>query len=171
MRQLSKKFSQKRRGVAIVEFAFVVPLLLLILLGVWELGRIISVQQTLLAAVRDGARIAAQANIVSTTGTYTQITEAQVIDAVKDSLIGNGLTNLNGVTITFDFLEGVSTREPYQGLKNERFIVKIVMPYDNVRWTNLTLFNPTTITAETQWQMMVDDPFTLNTTLPGWSLP
>ena len=62
-----------RRGVAAVEFAVILPLLLLLLVGIWELGRIIHVQQTINNAARDGARLGAQANVVSTTGAYTQI--------------------------------------------------------------------------------------------------
>ena len=54
-------------------------------------------------------------------------------------------------------------------MKNQRFRVRVTIPYDNVRWTTLSLFNPKNLTAETYWQCLVDDPFTVNTTLPGWS--
>jgi len=61
------------------------------------------------------------------------------------------------------------TADPYTGVKNQRFRVRVSIPYDNVRWTTLTLINPSTLTAEAYWQCLVDDPFTVNTTLPGWS--
>lgn len=171
MRQTSYALGKARHGAAAVEFAVVAPLLLLILLGVWELGRIIHVSQVLLNANRDGARLAAQANVVTISGAYVQIDRQQVIDSMKSSLIGNGITNLTNATFEFVFLDGSPTREPYQGKKNERFRVKIVIPYDNIRWTNLTLLNPQNLTVEANWQMLVDDPFTLNSNLPGWTYP
>ena len=58
--------------------------------------------------------------------------------------------------------------DPYTGVKNQRFRVRITLPYANVRWTTLTLINPTTLDAEAFWQCLVDDPFTVNATLPGW---
>lgn len=154
-----------------MEFAFVCPLLLLIVLGVWEIGRIIQVQQVMLISLRDGARMASQGNIVTPTGDYVQISRDQVIASIREALIGNGINNFSGATFEFFFVDGISTREPFQGKKNERFTVRVALPYDNIRWTNLTLLNPKTLTVELTWRMLVDDPFTLNTNLPGWSYP
>lgn len=168
----------RRRGVAAVEFAFVLPLLLMLLIGLWELGRIIHVQVILNNAVRDGARLGAQANIINTSGDYTRIkynTGTPNIDgAVRAYLQAAGITDLTGLVIEFQFVEapsggGLATADPYTGVKNQRFRVRVTLPYDNVRWTTLTLINPTTLSAETYWQCFVDDPFTINTTLPGWS--
>ena len=47
----------KRRGLAVVELAVVAPLLVLLLIGTWELGRTVQVYQVLNSAVREGARI------------------------------------------------------------------------------------------------------------------
>jgi hypothetical protein len=174
--------SRKRRGVAAVEFAVILPLLLLLLVGIWELGRIIHVQQTVNNAARDGARLGAQANIVSTTGSYTQIRFSTGAPNIKDSieayLIASGITNLNGLVIEFQFVEPAKAgdpvptavnADPYIGVKNQRFRVKVSLPYDNVRWTTLSLVNVSTLNAEAYWQCLVDDPFTVDTTLPGWS--
>jgi Flp pilus assembly protein TadG len=166
--------TSRRQAVAAVEFAVVLPLILLILLGVWELGRIIHVQQVLTTAARDGARLAAQGTIINTTGAYTQIHfssgSPNVQDVVLNSLYGAGITNLNGANVTFQFVSGDTGRtDPYQGQKNELFRVRVTIPYDNVRWTSMTLFAPNTLSAEVYWTMMVDDPFTVNTNIPGWS--
>lgn len=45
------------RGAAAVEFALVVPLLVLVLLGIVEFSRAFQVQATLAAAAREGARV------------------------------------------------------------------------------------------------------------------
>ena len=50
------------RGAAAVEFALVVPVLLLLVLGIVEFGRIYNIQTTLSAAAREGARTMALEN-------------------------------------------------------------------------------------------------------------
>jgi Flp pilus assembly protein TadG len=164
----------RRNGVAAVELAVLTPLLIILVVGVWEIGRLIQLQQIMNAAARDGARLASQAYIVSSTGTNTQIdlstSSPNVTDTIKQYLLAAGINDLTGLTITFEFLTGDTTlTQPYQGVKNQRFRIRVTMPYDNLRWTNLTLISPSTIGGECVWQMMTDDPFTLSTTLPGWT--
>jgi Flp pilus assembly protein TadG len=154
--------------------AFLMPLLLLLIVGVWEIGRLVQLQQIMNQAARDGARIASQAKIVKTTGAYVQIdnttTDPNVTDTVKDYLYGAGITDLTGLTVTFTYIDGDTTlTQPYQGAKNQRFRITVTLPYANMRWTTLSLINPTTLSAQCDWNIMVDDPFTLSTTLPGWS--
>lgn len=57
------------RGAAAVEFALLLPLLLLIVFGLIDFGRALNAQITLTQAVREGARLAAlgQPNVVSRT--------------------------------------------------------------------------------------------------------
>jgi len=181
MRRSNLKSGSRRRGVAAVEFAVVLPLLLLLLVGIWELGRIIQVQIDLNNAARDGARLAAQSSVVTSSGAYTQIhfnTGTPNIDgAIRAHLMASGITNLSNLVTELQFVETVSggaptgstQTDPYLGAKNQRFRVRITIPYANVRWTTLSLVHPTNLTAEVYWQCMVDDPFTVNTTLPGWS--
>ena len=112
MRLATRSFASQRRGVAAVEFAVVLPLLLLLLVGIWELGRIIHVQLILNNATRDGARLAAQANIVASSGDYTQIHfnsgTPNVSDAIRTNLIAAGITNLNGLVIELEFVESAT---------------------------------------------------------------
>ncbi len=49
-----------RRGAATVEFAVVLPVLLLFVLGILEIGRLVMVAQVSTNAAREGARYAAQ---------------------------------------------------------------------------------------------------------------
>jgi Flp pilus assembly protein TadG len=61
--------SARDRGAAAVEFALVLPLLLLIIFGIIDSGRALSAQVILTGAAREGARLAAlgQPNVVSRT--------------------------------------------------------------------------------------------------------
>ena len=52
----SQRKSKKRLGAAVVEFALVSPLMILLTLGMMELGRAVMVKQLLLNASREGAR-------------------------------------------------------------------------------------------------------------------
>lgn len=168
------KSSKARYGVAAVEFAFVMPILLTLLLGTWEIGRAIQVQQVMVNAAREGARIAAQGQIINLTGTYTQIKVNTGTPNVKSTVIdymkGAGFTNTTGMTVTFAFLDGAtSSTEPYQGTKNQRYRVTLTVPYDNVRITNLNFLNLTNLTAQVDWVCMADDPFTVDTSIPTWN--
>jgi Flp pilus assembly protein TadG len=51
------KRMKSERGAAAVEFALVLPLLLLLLLGIVEFGRVYNAQMQLTAAARDSARV------------------------------------------------------------------------------------------------------------------
>jgi Flp pilus assembly protein TadG len=172
----------RRTAAACVEMAVVLPLLLLLVVGVWELGRIIQVQAVLNNAARDAARLAAQANTVSTTGAYTQVRfrsgTPNIDGSIRAYLTAAGVTDQTGLVIELQFVEGAipgsegppqTDADPCTGVKNQRFRVRITLPYDNVRATTLSVLNPQTLTAEAYWQCLVDDPFTLDTSLPGWS--
>lgn len=163
----------RRAGVAAVEFAVVLPLLLLLMLGTWEVGRTVQMQQILVNAAREGARVAAQGQTINLTGAYTQIMcdtgTPNVKQVIIDYLHGAGIADTTGVTTTFKYLDGdLGSTQPWQGTKNQRFEVSVTLPYANVRLTNLDLLNITNLTARVEWVSMADDPFTVNTTIPTW---
>ena len=54
-----RRWARDERGAAIVEFAIIVPLLLILVLGIVDFGRLMAVSGGLAAAVREGARYAA----------------------------------------------------------------------------------------------------------------
>lgn len=55
--QLGRQYLNKQRGVAAVEFAFILPIMLLIFAGIAEFGRTFWYYDALAKATRDGARI------------------------------------------------------------------------------------------------------------------
>ncbi|MBX3397132.1 MAG: pilus assembly protein [Gemmataceae bacterium] len=170
---------RRRAGVATVEAAVVLALLLVpVIIGVWEVGRLVYAQQVITNAAREGARLAAQGRVVNRLGTPTEIAfnsgTPNVADTVYQAIVTGGLSGLTraDVTIRFGF-EGETpsanpSKLPYQGLKNERFRVFVSVPWDKVKWVNLGLVNPTTVEYTVDWQMLVDDTFTINVDLPKW---
>lgn len=91
MRTRPRLTRRPRRGAAAVEFAIVVPLLLMFVLGIIEYGRMLQVANVTTNASREGARYAAQADTtVDAATTYT-----------KDYLSAAGIPNsaVNSVTI------------------------------------------------------------------------
>ena len=75
--------SRRESGQALVEFALIAPLLLLLVLGVVEFGRAWNAYQVLTDAAREGARTGVVANLV--------VTEDSVRGLVSGSLDRAGL--------------------------------------------------------------------------------
>ncbi len=73
----------KQKGMAAVEFGFVVPVLMMLVFGIAEFGVAFYREIILTGAVRDGARV----GIVATT---PRATSAQIQQEVKDSLADVG---------------------------------------------------------------------------------
>jgi Flp pilus assembly protein TadG len=177
----------RRSGAATVELALVMSFLMVpLLIGVWEMGRAVQVQQIVTNAAREGARLASQGRTINQNGTATVIlTNVDPVSNVSDlpnvkaavfqTLFGAGLTELawDDVTVTFEFTDWPAgstpgATEPWQGVKNQKFKVVVSIPFEKVRWVNLGLVNPEIITFTVEWRMMVDDPFTVNDKLPPW---
>lgn len=189
----------RRRGVAAIELAFVTMLLIIpLLLGIWEVGRLVQVQQIVSNAAREGARLSAQGYTINPdTGTLTQIKidsgAVPIKAAVYDYLYAAGLKNLQpaDVTVTFGYTTaspgrttnyvpiaadppgtnypiGSKPPEPCYGEKGMIFTVTVTVPWDRVRWINMGIVNPTTVTFTATWQMLMDERFTVNETLPTW---
>jgi Flp pilus assembly protein TadG len=177
-----------RAGVAAVEFAVLLPLLFLLLLGAWEVGRAVQVYSILNNAVREGARIAAQGQIINLTGAYTQIlindidpntpdvtnTVINYVRTADPNYNGGAGIGTTGMTVSFTFLDAAGNpiavpSQPWQGTKGQRFRVSATLPYENFRWTQLNLLNLTAITATTDWVSMIDSPFQVDTNIPSWN--
>jgi len=58
MRLLRRRDAARRRGQALVEFALVLPIFILLLVAIFDLGRAVFAYNTLTNAAREGARMA-----------------------------------------------------------------------------------------------------------------
>lgn len=177
--------------MALVTMLFIAPLMV----GVWEAGRLIQVQQIVSNSAREGARVAAQGFTVNSSGTPTQIKVASgspnVTDVCYNYLVSAGLTNLQktDITVTFAFTSsrttdyipistdppgtsyptGSTPPDPCYGEKNQSFTVQVTInDWGKVRWVNLGIIKPTTVSFTVTWQMLIDDTFMVNEILPTW---
>jgi len=107
MKEIAKRMG-RRDGAAAVEFALILPVLLLILVGIIQFGIVWSQWQVMEGAAREGARCAAvqaagyadcvvQTEIDNASGSYTPTNDATVSvsgggSACTDSTVGQNVT-------------------------------------------------------------------------------
>jgi len=174
--------------MAVVMNFVMVPLLI----GLWEMGRVVQVTQIVANSAREGSRLAAQGTTINQSGNPTQImreiwptpTQApNVKAAVMQYLAGAGLNTLtySDVDVVFTFLDSPTgaipgATEPYQGVKGQLFSVQVTIQNtvangnalsSKCLWTTLGLVRPDSVAFTAQWRMLVDDTFSINATLPA----
>jgi Flp pilus assembly protein TadG len=91
----NKKLKINEDAQSLVEFALVLPILLLLVLGMIEFGWILNGKITLNSAAREGARVAAVLNVSEA------VRDTRVYNTIKDSIDVSGLTvNEDDVDVT-----------------------------------------------------------------------
>jgi Flp pilus assembly protein TadG len=99
------------RGAAAVEFALLLPVLLLIIFGIIDFGRALNAQVTLTQAAREGARLAAlgQPDVVSRTqGAATGLSPVSVTIVTScPAGAGPGVNATVSVSYSFSFITPV----------------------------------------------------------------
>jgi Flp pilus assembly protein TadG len=174
----------KRHGAAAVEFAFIFPLLLLLMVGVWEAGRMIEVQQIISNAAYEGARVAAQGQTVNTLGAYQQIkvtgSNPSVTDTVRNYLTAAQIYTKPGppgpattpnvpdtTLVTFTNMTSGGA-QPFQANKEDVLQITVTVPYQNIQWSPILIFG-TNLTSTWYINSVVDDPFQIVVNPPIWN--
>lgn len=103
-----------RRGNATVEFAVVAPIMILMVFGIIEFGRVMLAQQVLTNSSRVGARLASMPN--QTSATVTQAAQEYADGA-----------SVPGVTVTI-------TPDPTSALAGDLVTVNVSVPFNDVSW-------------------------------------
>jgi len=106
--KIRKLFLGDKDGQSIVEFALVLPILLLVLFGITEFGRAIMVTNILHTASREGARLAvvsAVSDTVSVKDRINDVLDAANLDLGKTttSIVYSSSDKCVTVTITYQF--------------------------------------------------------------------
>jgi Flp pilus assembly protein TadG len=119
---LCRSCRRNRRGAAVVEFAFVAPVFILLVLGMIEMGRGVMVQQIITNASREGARSAVLDNS----------TVSGVQTTVKNYLTGTlGAAASTAATVNVTI--------PAQRYGNAA-TVSVSIPYSNVSWVPIAKY-------------------------------
>jgi Flp pilus assembly protein TadG len=120
-----------RRAAAAVEFALVAPLLVMLILGMVELGRMLMVQQILTNSAREGARKAV----------LPGVTQSQVEAVMDDYLQAAGI---QGHTCSVP-------SETDSAAGGTAITVSVSVPYGQVTWLPVTRF----LKNKTLWASVV----------------
>jgi len=140
---------QGRRAVAAVEFAVILPVILTLLLGIWEVGRMIEIQQILYNAAREGGRQAS-------TG---QLTNAQVQTVVTQYLQTAGVPTTHVVVTVKDLDTPANDVSAANYL--DRLQITATIPIADIRWSVISLVTTPgqLMISQVQWLTMVDKPY------------
>ncbi|MBM4072949.1 MAG: pilus assembly protein [Planctomycetes bacterium] len=148
---------EPRRGIAAVEMAIVLPVVLLLLVGIWEVGRLVEVQQLLTNAAREGGRQAS-------TGVKSS---SEVTDVVVRYLQQNGIKSVAASDVSVTNITSGSRPEPNAANQLDQFRVSVSIPFDSVRWVLLSQVSSVkTLTASSEWYSMRDIPITVDANIP-----
>jgi Flp pilus assembly protein TadG len=146
--------------VAAVEFALVAPLFVMMIMGLWEYGRMVQVMQVLINGAREGGRQAA-----TSSATLTDI-KANVKTYIQNA--EPSITDTTGYDLTYTNITTPTSTDPSTANQLDRFTITVTLPFNNVRWLALSYFVPsgTTLTASVDWYSMRDIPVQVNTSIP-----
>lgn len=125
--------ADSRRGAAMVEFAFVAPVFLLLIIGTIEMGNALEASTQLSSALREGGRLAGMdwEGIIAENETPNQ----KVIRDIKNFLTAAGYPG-DSVTVTITSAEGTDVGETFNlgNPDNEMRLFKLeaTIPYEQI---------------------------------------
>jgi Flp pilus assembly protein TadG len=155
----SKRRRRSSSGVAAVEMALSLPLVLTLLIGTWEVGRILEVHQFLNVGAREAARQAGSGLL--TNSQVQQIAVNYMRNALGDSS-GNMTRNL-AVTVTVYSASNPGTPESIdasQASALDLLVISVSIPYQDVRWIALpTVTGAQSLRTQSTWVCLKDFPF------------
>jgi Flp pilus assembly protein TadG len=145
-----------RRATAAVEAVVVLPFLVPLLIGLWEVGRLVEVQQVLSNAAREGGRQ------IATGSTSISTAQTEVINVAAR----NGIT-VTTSQITMTNMTDATRNDPTTCKQMDQWHVQVQIPFNQVRWILLNqITKVSNITGQADWYSMKDVPISVNTTIP-----
>ncbi len=140
---------QRRAGIATVELAVVLPLLVTMLVGLLEVARVITVKLVVADAAREGGRLAS-------TGRFTN---SQVQQFTISYLASAGFATQNAV-VTISNVTNPGT-DVSAAAQLDEIQVTVSIPFNDVRLVNLRLVtnSSTVITSQSTWFSLKDKPY------------
>ena len=131
----------RQRGVMSVEFIIVAPVILLLMLGISELGHAMYQYNTLTKAVRDGARYLSANATVGSTGTIiidaTDITETENL-VVYGNAAGTGSPKVPSLAVNHITVSCLGGGTACPGV--DHVVVAAQWPYQSIMGAALSMF-------------------------------
>ncbi len=161
MRGIDGRSRSERTGGFAVEVAVVMPLLLSLLVGLWEYGRLIQIHQIVNNAAREGGRQA------STAQKSDSDIQSFTINYLKRALNTGTVDRTVGASVQITNLTRGGSN-PQDSLKLDTLEVIVRLPYDNVRLLFLNTMIPegSEVVATSVWNSAKDDPVIVETNPP-----
>lgn len=157
-----------RSAAAAVEFALVAPLLVTLLLGVWELGQAIRMYQLVANAAREGVRQAATAKytndeVKQAVFEYLQRANVPLSDTLAPASVT--ITNTNAVIAVNVTNAGNSAYDADQFVP---MTVSVTLPSKNFRWLMAGVFlsSNANVSVTAGGMCLKDIPITVDTQIP-----
>jgi Flp pilus assembly protein TadG len=140
---------EARRGAAAVELALMMPILMLMLLGMIEVGMLVNARQLLGNAAREGGRQASTAHLTVT----------EVEQVVRDYLRNAGLRTSNVSVAVRNLTSPASGTKG--ALQFDRLEVVVTVPFEDIRLldAHIATTPSTTISGRALWLSMKDKPY------------
>ncbi len=117
----------KRLGAAAVEFCFIAPILVTLILAMIEFGRVMMVMEVLTNAAREGCR----------EGVLPGSTSGDVTTTVNNYLNNSSITASNATTTVY--VNGAAG-DPTSAVAGDQIKVSISLPFNSVSWLPVPLF-------------------------------
>jgi Flp pilus assembly protein TadG len=131
-----QKGQSRRRGTATVELACVAPILILLVVGLFEVGRAVMVKEALSDAARRGARSAI----------LPLHDSATVKSDVLDVLAANGLpTRASTVTISVNDAQ----KDVSKAKRGDKIAVTVAIPLSKTTWVGAGWYSDQSVVSET----------------------
>jgi len=126
----------RRPAAAVIEFAVVIPVLLMFVLGIIEYGRMLMVAQVTTNASREGARYAVQADTTGS-GVDTYVRNYLKSASVPDAAI---------TTVALEYQDGAGAWQtctsPSTLTQGTQVRVRVEIDFSKVSWLPSTVFVP-----------------------------
>ena len=126
-----------------VECALVLPFLMMLVLGIIECGQVMSAEEVITNATREGARLASLGG--STMGTSTSTGSNEVNYRVRSSLDAGGVAS-SQATITITDLTGAVSDLP-QANTGDEIQVSVSVPFSKIAWSTPWFFGGATLSS------------------------
>jgi Flp pilus assembly protein TadG len=178
-----------RDGVAAAEFACCLPLLLLTLGGLWQVGRFVEVHQVLWNAGREGARDASlgQQNLQTVATrvlTYLQGAEQTAFGTGHSTSMISPVVTLPANTYGYTCWDNTANRElftmsftdvtnptvtdPTAMSQLDLYQIGVQVPFNSIRWsTFVPIGGLSRLSVTVVWTSLVDTPFQIAPDLPA----